>query len=266
MTYKHRLPVLTCALLLAFNTFAQEEQGKDKIVVTGSIQSDVLIPQEDEDIGADKSDDWALTNTYADVAVMSKYVDAKARLEYLQHPLPGFDNDFKGWGVPFFQVKGKLKNLEVTAGSFYEQFGSGFILRTYEERSLGIDNHLLGGRIVYRPFDGVQLKAITGEQRRYWSHNDSWISGGDMELNIDEWSKPMQQSGTRLLLGASLVNKHEKQEVIMVDPSHRLNLPEYVNAFDVRANFQKNGLNILAEYAQKTQDPSFDNNYIYRKG
>ena len=266
MTYNHRLPVLTCALLLAFNTFAQGEQGKDKIVVTGSIQSDVLIPQEDEDIGAGKSDDWALTNTYADVAVMSKYVDAKARLEYLQHPLPGFDNDYKGWGVPFFQVKGKLKNLEVTAGSFYEQFGSGFILRTYEERSLGIDNHLLGGRIVYRPFDGVQLKAITGEQRRYWSHNDSWISGGDIELNIDEWSKPMQESGTRLLLGASMVNKHEKQEVIMVDPSHRLNLPEYVNAFDVRANFQKNGLNILAEYAQKTQDPSYDNNYIYRKG
>jgi hypothetical protein len=80
----------------------------------------------------------------------------------------------------------------VTAGSFYEQFGSGFILRAYEERSLGIDNHLFGGKVVYRPYKGIQLKALTGKQRRYWSRNDSWISGGDVELNIDEWSKRMQ--------------------------------------------------------------------------
>ena len=52
------------------------------------------------------------------------------------------------------------KNVEVTLGNYYEQFGSGFILRTYEERSLGIDNSLLGARVVARPFKGVQLKAF----------------------------------------------------------------------------------------------------------
>lgn len=76
--------------------------------------------------------------------------------------MPGFENDFKGWGVPYFYVKGKLKNVELTLGTFYEQFGSGFILRTYEERSLGIDNSLLGGRLVVKPFKGVQIKALSG--------------------------------------------------------------------------------------------------------
>ena len=52
----------------------------------------------------------------------------------------------------------------------------------------------------------------------------------------------------------------------MTDATHRLNFPEYVNAFDVRVNMQKGGFNVLAEYAQKTQDPSFDNQYIYRRG
>ena len=258
--------LLVCAGLLGTAAMAQEPSDEKKIVVTGNIQSDILLPQEDEKIGAEKSDDWALTNSYADVAVRSKYVDAGARFEFLEHPLPGFEKDFKGWGLPYFYVKGKLKNLEVTAGSFYEQFGSGFILRAYEERSLGIDNHLLGGKVVYRPYKGIQLKALTGKQRRYWSRNDSWISGGDVELNIDEWSKRMQESGMHLLLGASYVNKYEQQEELMTDATHRLNFPEYVNAFDVRVNMQKGGFNVLAEYAQKTQDPSFDNQYIYRRG
>ena len=258
--------LLVCAGLLGTAAMAQEPSDEKKIVVTGSIQSDILLPQEDEKIGAEKSEDWALTNSYADVAVRSKYVDAGARFEFLEHPLPGFEKDFKGWGLSYFYVKGKLKNLEVTAGSFYEQFGSGFILRAYEERSLGIDNHLLGGKVVYRPYKGIQLKALTGKQRRYWSRNDSWISGGDVELNIDEWSKRMQESGMHLLLGASYVNKYEQQEELMTDATHRLNFPEYVNAFDVRVNMQKGGFNVLAEYAQKTQDPSFDNQYIYRRG
>ena len=258
--------LLVCAGLLGTAAMAQEPSDEKKIVVTGSIQSDILLPQEDEKIGAEKSEDWALTNSYADVAVRSKYVEAGARFEFLEHPLPGFEKDFKGWGLPYFYVKGKLKNLEVTAGSFYEQFGSGFILRAYEERSLGIDNHLLGGKVVYRPYKGIQLKALTGKQRRYWSRNDSWISGGDVELNIDEWSKRMQESGMHLLLGASYVNKYEQQEELMTDATHRLNFPEYVNAFDVRVNMQKGGFNVLAEYAQKTQDPSFDNQYIYRRG
>ena len=88
--------------------------------------------------------------------------------------MPGFEKDFKGWGVPHFFVKGKLENAELTVGHFYDQFGSGFIFRTYEERSIGVDNALLGGHLVYKPFKGVQLKALTGKQRRYWKYNDSW--------------------------------------------------------------------------------------------
>jgi hypothetical protein len=263
---KHYLLLLAGLLSMNGIVVAQEEKSDKGITVSGSIQSDVLIPQEDEKIGAKKYNEWALTNTYADVNVMSKYVDAGARFEFLKHPLPGFENDFKGWGVPYFYVKAHIEKLEVTLGSFYEQFGSGFILRTYEERSLGIDNHLLGGRVIYKPLKGVTLKALTGEQRRYWAHNDSWISGGDVEVNIDEWSKAMQDNGTRLLLGASFVNKHEKSEDIFADASHKLNLPENVNAWDARVNLHQGDFNLLGEFAQKTQDPSFDNGYIYRKG
>ena len=68
------------------------------------------------------------------------------------------------------------------------------------------------------------------------------------------------------MLGASYLNKYERDEVVMVDPTHRLRLPRYVNAFDLRLRVQHHGFNVLAEMAMKTQDPSHDNGYIYRNG
>ena len=264
--FSMRYWTLTALLLLA--SAATVAQQPKKVTVSGSVQSDVLIPQEDAKIGAPDYDEWALTNTYADVLLQSRHVDAGARFEFTQYPLPGFENDFKGWGLPNVWVKGRLKNLELTAGNFYEQFGSGFILRTYEERSLGIDNSLLGGRVVYKPAKGVTLKALSGKQRRYWELNKSWVTGADAEFNLEEWFPTMAEHQTYLTLGGSFVNKHEKasRDQIMVDPVHKLNLPENVNAFDVRARLQRGGFNILAEYAQKGQDPNFDNGYIYRPG
>lgn len=259
---------LFCLALLSVSSaycFAQEENGK-KITVSGSIQSDILIPQDDDKIGTEETNDWALTNTYADVSVMSKHIDGGARFEFLKHPLPGFEKDFKGWGVPNIYLKAHFKNWNLTLGNFYEQFGSGFILRTYEERSLGVDNSLLGGRLVINPLPGVTIKALSGKQRHYWSYNDAWVSGGDVEFGLDQWFKTMSEHGTYLTLGASWVNKYESDEDIMTDATHKLNLPTYVNAFDIRANLQKGNFNVLAEYAWKTQDPSFDNGYIYRKG
>lgn len=243
---------------------AQEQS--DKLRLSGSIQSDILLPEKDDKTGAETSDGRFLTNTYLDLKATIRYVEAGARLEYLKHPLPGYENDFKGWGVPYAYLKGRYKNAELTLGSFYEQFGSGFILRSYEERSLGIDNSLQGVRLSYRPGAGIAIKALTGRQRRYWNHNKSWMTGADVEWSIDELYKSLRQHNTYVTLGASYVNKYEKDEVIMTDPTHRLHLPLYVNAFDVRLRVQHRSFNVLAEMAMKTQDPSHDNGYIYRNG
>lgn len=236
-----------------------------QVTLHGSIQSDVLVPQNDSVIGAEKTGD-VLTNTYVDLQLQSQYVDAGLRVEYLEHPLPGFERDFEGWGVPHFWVKGRLGCAELTAGTFYEQFGSGLILRTYEERSLGIDNSLLGGRLVLKPVKGVTVKALSGRQRCYWSWNKGLVSGADAEVALNEWIPSLQKSDTELTLGASWVNKYEEQEDVYADATHKYNFPEFVNAWDVRATLNKGPWSLLAEYAQKSQDPSFDNGYSYKRG
>ncbi len=258
--------VLCGAGLLAFVANAQES-GR-KVVLHGSVQSDVLIPEEDEKIGTGTYSDWGLTNTYADLNLMSKYVDAGARLEFTEFPLPGFEPDFKGWGVPHIYVKGKLKGVDITAGDFYDQFGSGFVFRTYEERSLGIDNSLRGARVNVTGLKGVSFKVLGGLQRRYWDWSkDSWVGDADLELNLEQYSARMRDKNITWMVGGSYVLKHEKDEDIVVPgTNYRLNLPEMVSAFDVRSRFQKGDYSLLAEYAWKSQDPSFDNGYIYHRG
>ena len=243
--------------------------AQENVTLNGSIQSDILLPQEDEAIGTkyDNNSDF-LTNTYADLHLRSKWVDAGARLEFMEYPLPGFERDFEGWGVPHLYVKGKFgSGWEVTLGDFYDQFGSGFIFRAYEERSLGIDNSIRGLRLNMSAIDGLNLKVLGGLQRRCWDWDDEAIVGGaDAELSIDRFSAKMQDKGINWMVGASFVAKKEDDEMIMVNPVQRLNLPETVTAFDVRTRYQQGNYSLMAEYAMKSQDPSFDNGYIYKKG
>ena len=253
--------LIACFCLLPIK--AWERKG---VTLSGSVQSDMLVPRRDSGTGAEKTGDF-LTNTYADLLLQSKFVDAGARFEFLEYPLPGYEKDFEGWGVPHLWLKGKLGKVELTLGSFYEQFGSGFILRTYEERSLGIDNSLFGGRVVVKPFKGVTLKALTGVQRRYWDRNKSLISGADAEIGLDEYIPSLQKHGTNVVLGGSWVNKYEKNdEKIYISPIYRLRFPKFVNAWDARINFSHGPWSVLGEYAQKGTDPSFANDYIYKKG
>lgn len=254
--------LVTSSLLMA----QEEEKG---FTLSGSLQTDVLFGEEDAAIGATKSENVSQSNTYLDLNLLSKYVDAGGRLEYMRDPLPGFVDNFAGQGLPYFYVTGKLKNVELTAGDFYEQFGSGFVLRAYEERSLGIDNSIRGGRLRLNPYKGINIRMLGGNQRYYWERSEGYLFGGDVELNVDQWFRRMQDNMWYLTLGGSYVGKYEKADDLILNPndnSLKLNLPEIVNAFDVRANLQKGNYSFLAEYAQKSYDPTADNGYIYKKG
>ena len=93
---KIRLAALLVVGALVVNVFAQEDKN---VVFHGSVQSDIMAPQQDDDIKTGVVDDWALTNTYIDLGLRSKWIDAGTRLEFTKHPLPGFEEDFRGNGI-----------------------------------------------------------------------------------------------------------------------------------------------------------------------
>lgn len=242
--------------------------AKEDVVIHGSIQTDIIFPEKDETIATESYDQKILFNTYADASLISRYVDAGLRFEFMKWPLPGYEPDFSGWGIPNIYIKGKFKGVSLTLGDFYEQFGSGFILRTYEERSLGIDNSLRGARLNINPTGGLQITALGGLQRQYWDwRKESRVYGADIQMDACEVFHRLRDKDFSFNFGVSYVLKHEDDEMIVVPgENYRLNLPENINAFDIRGDFQKGGWNIMAEYAWKGQDPSFDNNYTYGNG
>lgn len=231
--------------------------------LTGSIQTNNLLD-------APKFNNFQ-DNSYFDFNLNTKYVTAGLRMEFLQFPLPGYETDFAGYGIGNIFVSGKYKNVELTLGNFYEQFGSGLIFRTYEERSMGIDNSLLGARLKFNPYKGIYLKALGGRQRRYFDYNQSFVWGADAEINIEEWINKFQNNNIYWSFGASFVSRNEKEENLfffnqLAQTIERLNLPQNVGAADFRTRFQAGNVSVLAEYALKSQDPSADNGYIYHKG
>ncbi len=247
-------------------------KGEDKVAVHGSVQANTLFPETDAEINAKKYDEKLLGNGYADLGIYSKYIDGGFRLEYLKHPLPGFDVDpaFKGWGLSNIYVKGKYKGLEFTGGDFYEQFGSGFILRTYEDRPLGIDNSIRGARLKANALKGVRVTALGGVQRRFWDWSDKRkLYGADAELQFDDWFSRLQDANVVWSASASYVLKQEDPALDPVDvpgTALRLNVPRDVSAMDFRTHFSRGGLDILGEYAWKGSDPSAGNGYIYKPG
>lgn len=266
MIMKKRI-VLTVALTAACAVCAHG-QGIMGGHVTGSVLLDGQISSADSTIGAQDVPEKLLLNARADIMYTNGDFSAGLRFEMYQNPLLGFDADWKGQGLANYFVAYNGERLSITAGNFYEQFGNGLILRTYEDRNLGLDNSLFGLNLQFRPVDGVTLKAVAGKQRLYWGYGEGLVRGVDAEVNLGSLIKALGESKFRATLGAGFVSKYEDDEAISssANPEFRLNLPLNVGAASVRADLGYGNWSLQAEYVRKGQDPSAVNGYVYHPG
>lgn len=183
---------------------------------------------------------------------------AGIRYENYQNNIVGLPEGFQGEGIPYRFLRFSNNDLDVTVGSFYEQFGSGLIFRAYEERGLGLDNAMDGLRLIYSGIDGINLKSFIGRQRIYFDKGEGLVRGADVELNLGElrdWT-----GSTNLLIGGSFVSRYQN------DQSPVYNLPENVANGGFRVNLLTKDFNFYGEFAYKSQDPNSSNNFIFKPG
>ncbi len=261
-----KIKYLTLPLLLFCSLFASA-QGIMGGHVTGNIQLDGQISHADSVIGASDVPENLLMNARADILYTNGNFSAGMRFEAYQNPMLGFNALYKGQGIANYFVSYQGEKLGITAGNFYEQFGSGMILRAYEDRYLGLDNALMGFNVKYRPMNGVTIKGVIGKQRYHWEYGAGLVRGIDGEVSLNEVIKSFSESRARLTLGAGFVSKYESDETIpSTTPGYKLNLPLNVGASAVRADFSYGNWSLQAEYAFKGQDPNVLNDYIYKNG
>jgi hypothetical protein len=265
---KH-IPLLVLLTFLAVNSHAQNVLSGGQ--VSGNIQLDGQISHADSVIGSSDVPTKLLMNARADILYTNGPFSAGLRFEAYQKPMLGFDPRYEGQGIANYFASYQNDKLSVTAGNYYEQFGNGLILRSYEDRFLGIDNSLFGFSVNYRPWDGVTLKGIIGKQRFYWEYGKGFVRGLDAEVALNNIIKSWTESKTRITLGGGFVSKYEDNDVTIISRQneyalYKLALPANVGAGSVRMELSHGGWGLQAEYAYKSQDPNEQNHYIYKNG
>ncbi|MCF8230100.1 MAG: DUF6029 family protein [Bacteroidales bacterium] len=270
-----RLFVLTT--LFAFYAGGISAQGFLKGgQVHGNFEIDAQYYQPDDKLGITDSSLAGKVygmNAFGNLIYTNGGFSAGLRYEAYLPPLNGFDARYEGQGIPYWFAGYQGDKFEITVGHFYEQFGNGLVLRSYEEWALGYDNNFNGARIKYQPFDGVYLKALAGTQRFFWEpyedDNRGIVKGFDAEFYLNDMIPGLREKKTRIVLGGSFVSKYEKAKTksILVDTTRYVyEFPENVAAMAGRVNLIHGGFNLVGEYAYKMNDPSAMNGFIYKPG
>lgn len=227
--------------------------------ITGQIQFDAQYYREDSLIGAQKIREQILSQGFMALFYTYNNLEVGIRYEVYQNPLLGIDPLFRGQGVPYRYAKYKNDFIEVTAGNFYEQFGSGLIFRSYEERALGIDNVMEGFRAKITPTEGLAITALVGKQRLFWGLGDGIVRAGNLDADLNSLL-PDIMGDNNVTIGLSAVSKFEP------DLQNLLNLPENVLSLSGRLGFNNENNLFDLEYAYKYNDPNLTNGFNFNPG
>lgn len=248
-------------MLLCFQTLNAQKSNLGTI--NGNFQMDAQYYREDTLIGAPDFPEDIGSNSFLNLIYSKGKFQAGVRYEAYLPVQQGFLRN-SGSGLPYRYAKWTDDKFEITAGTFYEQFGSGMILRSYEEWGLGFDNSIDGFRGKARPVKGLEITTVIGRQRNAFSNkvenlSPGLIRGVDFDWGINETFDSLDIK-TRIRVGASFVSRYQVDE----DPIQ--NYPENVAAWAGRVNLNRKGFNLFAEYALKFNDPSTVNNLNYQNG
>ncbi|WP_034061300.1 DUF6029 family protein [Lacinutrix jangbogonensis] len=264
-------------LTLPILVFAQESNTENNSVfnqfsnnLSGNLESNAqwytndatLGPFEDPLSQFDVKNEHVRVNSYLrlDYSFLDNFTVGFQAESYEPLPLINYYPEYNDTQIATYYANFRNKKLDITAGYFYEQFGSGLLLRAFEERQLGLNTALRGGRIKYTPTDYIDVTAIYGQQRIAFDVSESDIFG--IDTNID-FTKILEIKGfSRLNLGLSYVGKKEDftAPIDNVDPTNifdTTDFPEMINSYSARLDVDFGNVYFKTEYALKGEDVSF---------
>ncbi len=257
-----RVLLCTALLLSAEWAVAQDLANKfDLGTLSGNFQADGQYYLQDtliDPLGEAYPDERFLGTGFLNLTYRRGNFSAGIRYENYQNNRVGLPAGYKGEGITYRYARFTKDRFDVTVGNFYEQFGSGLVLRAYEERGLGIDNNLDGLKMAFTATDGVVIRGVIGRQRNYFEKSEGIVRGADIEWSLRNTFK--WESNTNFLIGGSYVSKFQAAD----DPIY--DLPQNVAAAAVRANLITGTFNFFGEFAYKANDPALDNGFIYKDG
>ncbi len=244
-------------LLVSIGCFAQEdttETKKNYGKIFGGFESTSAYYLDDKTLGDFTLNDRFRSNNYLNLNYEYKQFSAGLQVEgYEPNALLNYNPKYKGTEIATYYAAYKNKYIEATLGYFYEQFGSGLLLRTWEDRQLGINNSLRGARVVIKPSDNLIFKALYGQQRSGFDVSEGKIFGFDADVSL---SAMLGAENFDYSFGLSYVGRNEP--TTLLNPA----FDETTNAFSGRFNLGYNTFYFSTEYNYKAKDVVLKNNTL----
>ena len=225
-------------IVLAFCLSSVSVFAQDKGTFSGNFQSNFSVFLKDSLIGA----------TEAASPQYGKQISSAESWLFLNYDIKGyhfaarydlFNNSnllnpsgaYTGQGLGFWQIKKSVGDLEITAGSFYDQFGSGAAFRAFENRLIGIDYAMEGVRLKYDVTDDFVVKAFTGKQKG--AQENRFLTSPQIIKGLNAEKGFAFDDGSILNLGVSGVNR-------TLDESTMAKLVTEINSLDIEDRFYPN--------------------------
>ncbi len=163
----------TLALLLfpTISVLAQESGKPDLGTLSGNFQSNAQFYDRDDRIGANTTQylrEKASVDAWLFLNYQVRGFEFQLRYDhFLNSPLLNPAIAYSNQGIGFWSIKKSLDKLDITAGYFYDQFGSGQIFRAYVDNLIGLDYAMQGVRLQYNFSDNFFVKAFSGQQKGF---------------------------------------------------------------------------------------------------
>lgn len=251
------------ALAATLSLCAQE---KDWGRISASLESNNHFYVEDQANGFSPSDliqlpdgGFYATNNYLKLDYYKGRLSAGTQLEGYFPSTVGYPFPVNKLSISNLYVSWRDDSYSVTAGTFYDQLGSGLLFRSWEDRTLGLNNAMLGARATYSFEDKVAVKAFWGiprldklsEYALMMGRNDGFfglglasnvnVTGADVSVSL---SNLIGWEMVSLSLEGSLINKHEALSEQLTNRGCRVNNVGWSG----RANLEVDGFYAKMEY------------------
>ena len=188
--------------------------------------------------------------------------------------LENTQRSYTAQGIGYWHMRKKIHGLDITAGHFYDQIGSGIIYRSYETRPLFIDNALIGIRMGYdlinKDAGSLNVKAFMGRHKKPFVDDKNDIISGAYRpvvkgLALDGfWSS--ESGNVAIAPGAGVVSRTLDESTMsfivsnvgLLDSTQAF-VPKYnVYAATVYNTLSIKGFTLYGEGAYKTKEAVYN--------
>ena len=242
--------------------------AQDKGYITGSFETNTNVYRDDLKTNAHAPEGNFGSNNYLKLDYYKGNFSAGLQVEGYLPAAVGYPKELSGFDLSNIYAKWQDEDFSITAGTFYEQYGSGLLFRSWEDRALGLNNAVVGARFTYNFKDIVAFRAMWGlprfgmgvfsvntEEQKTLTNTETQVRGADLSFvisNLCKWNNVF------LSVEGSVLNRYEPISVDLLDEGGKSNTFGYSG----RVNLETGGFFLKGEYVD-AGDKYFANNIDY---